>query len=55
METMVLDIVIVIVNSEEDLQMVPEKSENDSQITSEEAIMTVNNEVVVRESITIDE
>ena len=54
-ETMVLDIVIVIVNSEEDLQMVPEKSENDSQITSEEAIMTVNNEVVVRESITIDE
>ena len=35
--------------------MVPEKSEKNSQITSEEAIMTVNNEVVIHESITIDE
>ena len=45
----------VIVNSEEDLQIIPEKSENESQITSEEAIMTVKNEVVVHESITIDD
>ena len=45
----------VIANSEEDLQIIPEKSENESQITSEEAIMTVNNEVVVHESITIDD
>ena len=45
----------VIVNSGEDLQIIPEKSENELQITSEEVIMTVNNEVVVHESITIDE
>ena len=45
----------VIVASEENLQIIPEKSENEVQITSEEAIMTVNNEVVVHESITIDE
>ena len=45
----------VIVNSEEDLQIIPEKLENESQITSEEAIMTVSNEVVAHESITIDE
>ena len=45
----------VIANSEEDLQIIPEKSENESQITSEEAIMTVKNEVVVHESITIDD
>ena len=37
----------VIVASEENLQIIPEKSENEVQITSEEAIMTVNNEVVV--------
>ena len=37
------------------MQMVPEKSEENLQITSEEAVMTVNNEVVVHESITIDE
>ena len=43
------------INSEEDLQIVPEKSEENLQITSEEAVMTVNNEVVVHESITIDE
>ena len=35
------------INSEEDLQIVPEKSEENLQITSEEAVMTVNNEVVV--------
>ena len=34
--------------------MVPEKSEKNLQITSEEAVMTVNNEVVVHESITMD-
>ena len=45
----------VIVASEENLQIIPEKSENEVQITSEEAIMTVNDEVVVHESITIDE
>ena len=44
-----------VVNSEEDLQMVPEKSEENLQITSEEAVMTVNSEVVVHESIIIDE
>ena len=41
------------VDSEEDLQMVPQKSEENLQITSEEAVMTVNNEVVVHELITI--
>ena len=45
----------VTVNSEEDLQMVPEKSEKDLQITPEKAVMTVNNEIVVHESMTIDE
>ena len=45
----------VIVTSEENLQIIPEKSENEVQITPEEAIMTVNEEVVVHESITIDE
>ena len=45
----------VIVTSEENLQIIPEKSENEAQITSEEAIMTVNEDVVVHESITIDE
>ena len=44
----------VSVNSEKDLQVLPEKSEENLQITSEEAVMTVNNEVVVHESITID-
>ena len=37
------------------LQVVCEKSNDDLQITSEEAIMALNNEVVVHESITIDE
>ena len=44
-----------IVTSEENSQIIPEKSENEVQITSEEPIMTVNEEVAVRESITIDE
>ena len=44
----------VIVTSEENLQIIPEKLENEVQITSEEAIMTVNEEVVVYEVITID-
>ena len=35
--------------------MVPEKSEEDLQITSEKALMAVDNEVVVHESMTIDE
>ena len=34
--------------------MVPEKSEENLQITSEEVVMTVNNEVVVHESIIIE-
>ena len=42
------------INSEEDLQIVPEKSEENLQITSEEAVMTVNNEVVIHESIIIE-
>ena len=37
------------------LEIVCEKSKDDLQISSEEAIMTVNKEVVVHESITIDE
>ena len=36
-------------NSEEDLQTVPEKLQENLQITSEKAVMTVNNEVVVHE------
>ena len=36
-------------------QIVCEKSNDDSQIRSEEAIIAVNNEDVVHESITIDE
>ena len=43
------------VDSEEDFQTVPEKSEENLQITFEEAVMTVNNEVLVHKSITIDE
>ena len=44
----------VTVNLEDDLQTVPEKSVENFQITSEEAVMTVNNEVVVHESIIIE-
>ena len=42
-------------NSEEDLQTVPEKADKNLQITSEEAVMTVDNEVAVHESIKIDD
>ena len=42
-------------NSCKMLEIVCEKSKDDLQISSEEAIMTVNKEVVVHESITIDE
>ena len=42
-------------NSCKMLQVVCEKSNDDLQISSEEAIMAVNNEVVIHESITIDE
>ena len=45
----------VIVTSEENLQIIPERSENEVQITSEEAIMNVNEEVAVYEAIAIDE
>ena len=45
----------VIVASEENLQIIPEKWENEVQISSEEAIMTFNDEAVVHELITIDE
>ena len=45
----------VIVASAKNLQIIPKKSENELQITSEESIMSVNNEVVIHESITIDE
>ena len=42
-------------NSCELLQVVCEKSNDDLQVSSEEAIMVVNNEVVVHEWITFDE
>ena len=42
-------------NSCKMLEIVCEKSKDDLQISSEEAIMTVNKEVVVHESIPIDE
>ena len=42
------------VDSEEDLQTISEKAEENLQITSEKPVMTVNNEVVDHESITID-
>ena len=42
-------------NSCKMLQIVCEKSNDDLQIRSEEAILAVNNDVVVHESITIDE
>ena len=41
-------------SSEEGLQTVPEKSEENLQIISEEAVMTVKNEVVAHESIIIE-
>ena len=45
----------VTVNEEDNLQIITEKTEDDLQITSEKAVMKVNNEVIVSESITIDE
>ena len=42
-------------NSEEDLQTVPEKADKNLQINSEEAVMTVDNEVAIHESIKIDD
>ena len=45
----------VTVNEEDNLQIITEKTEDDLQITSEKAVMKVNSEVIVSESITIDE
>ena len=45
----------VTVNAEEHLQIISEKAEDNLQITSEKAVMKVNNEVTIDESITIDE
>ena len=35
--------------------MISEKTEDDLQITSEKAVMKVNNEVIISKSFTIDE
>ena len=43
------------VDAEDNLQIISEKTEDDLQITSEKAVMKVNNEVIISESITIDE
>ena len=45
----------VTVNPEDNLQVISEKAKDDLQITSEKAVMEVNNEVIISESITIDE
>ena len=45
----------ITVNSQDNLQIISEKSEDDLQITSEKAVMEVNGEVIISESITIDE
>ena len=45
----------VTVNTENNLQLITKKAEDDLQITSEKAVMKVTNEVVFSESITIDE
>ena len=45
----------VTVDAEDNLQIISEKTEDDLQITSEKAVMKVNNEVIISESITIDE
>ena len=45
----------VTVNLEDNLQVISKKAKDDLQITSEKAVMEVNNEVVISESITIDE
>ena len=43
------------IDAEDNLQIISEKTEDDLQITSEKAVMKVNNEVIISESITIDE
>ena len=45
----------VTVNLEDNLQVISEKAKDDLQITSEKAVIEVNNEVIITESITIDE
>ena len=45
----------VTVNPEDNLQVISEKVKDDLQITSEKAVIEVNNEVIITESITIDE
>ena len=45
----------ITVNSQDNLQIISEKSEDDLQITSEKAVMEVNGEIIISESITIDE
>ena len=45
----------VTVNLEDNLQVISKKAKDDLQITSEKAVMEVNNEVIISESITIDE
>ena len=45
----------VTVNEEDNLQIISGKVEDDLQITSEKAVMEVNCEVIISESITIDE
>lgn len=45
----------VTVNSKENLQITSEKVEDDLEITSEKALMEVNNEVIISEIISIDE
>ena len=45
----------VTVNSKENLQITSEKVEDDLEITSEKALMEVNNEVIISGIISIDE
>ena len=45
----------ITVNSQDNLQIISEKSEDDLQITSEKAVMEVNGDIIISESITIDE
>ena len=41
--------------AEDNLQIISKKTEDDLQVTCEKAVMKVNNEVIISESITIDE
>ena len=45
----------VTVDEEDNSQIISEKTEDDLKISSEKAVMKVNNEVIISESITIDE